>query len=183
MDFVACTTPRANLLPTSMLPEPVNVAPGVFWWRAALDRAAQVKLVSRVLELAREAPFYRPRMPVSGKPFSVEETNFGPLGWISDERGYRYGGNHPLTDKPWPGIPQTLLDLWQAATAYPAPPECCLVNFYRGGARMGLHQDRDEQALDAPVLSVSLGDCAVFRIGSTRRRGSTKSVRLTSGDV
>lgn len=79
-------------------------------------------------------------------------------------------------------IPQTLIDLWNETTGYPAPPECCLVNRYRAGARMGLHQDRDEEA-DAPVLSVSLGDEALFRIGGTTRRGPTRSVKLVSGDV
>ncbi|MBV9570527.1 MAG: alpha-ketoglutarate-dependent dioxygenase AlkB [Alphaproteobacteria bacterium] len=166
-----------------MLPEPVTIAPGVFWWRTALDRAAQQRLVDAVFTLERQAPFYRPRMPVSGKPFSVEETNFGPFGWVSDERGYRYSTTHPQTGNTWPAIPEDLLDLWQAATSHPAMPECCLVNLYRGEARMGLHQDRDEEALDAPVLSVSLGDTATFRIGGTNRRGPTKSVRLQSGDV
>ena len=122
-------------------------------------------------------------MPGSGKPFSVEETNFGPLGWVSDVAGYRYATHHPYTDQAWPAIPRVLLGLWDAATGYPAPPECCLVNIYRAGARMGLHQDKDEAALDAPVLSVSLGDEALFRIGGTTRRGPTSSLGLRSGDV
>lgn len=166
-----------------MLPDPVTVAPGILWWRNVFDPGAQQALVLKVFDLVREAPFYRPRMPVSGTPFSVEETNFGSLGWISDERGYRYSTTHPQTEKLWPAIPAQLLDLWAAATGYPGVPECCLVNLYRGDARMGLHQDRDEQALDAPVLSVSLGDSAIFRIGGTTRRGPTKSVRLQSGDI
>jgi alkylated DNA repair protein (DNA oxidative demethylase) len=122
-------------------------------------------------------------MPISGKPFSVEETNFGPLGWVSDETGYRYGRVHPISGEPWPQIPPLLLHLWRQMTRYPALPECCLINLYRGAARMGLHQDRDERALEAPVLSVSLGDTAVFRIGGTGRRDSTRSLRLASGDV
>lgn len=178
-----CMSLGANGSSIPMLPEPVAVAPGVLWWRDALDRAAQQALVAKVIELVRAAPFYRPRMPVSGKPFSVEETNFGPLGWVSDERGYRYIPTHPQTEKAWPAIPEQLLDLWRAAASSPAVPECCLVNLYRGNARMGLHQDRDEQALDAPVLSVSLGDTALFRIGGTTRRCPTKSIRLESGDV
>jgi len=152
-------------------------------WHGALGSEEQSALVAEVFRLAARAPFYRPAMPGSGKPFSVEETNFGPLGWISDIAGYRYAPRHPYTDESWPAIPRALLDLWNAATGYPAPPECCLVNLYREGARMGLHQDKDEAALEAPVLSVSLGDEAVFRIGSTSRRGPTRSLRLRSGDL
>ena len=166
-----------------MLPRALEIGPGIRLWREALDAATQRALLAEIFARVPLAPFYRPRMPVSGKPFSVEETNFGPLGWISDETGYRYSAQHPQMGRPWPDIPAALLRLWTETTAYPAPPECCLVNRYRGTARMGLHQDRDEEALDAPVLSVSLGDTAVFRIGGTRRRGPTKSLRLESGDV
>jgi alkylated DNA repair protein (DNA oxidative demethylase) len=121
-------------------------------------------------------------MPKTGKPFSVEETNFGSLGWISDAKGYRYEPQHPQTGKPWPTIPSSLLALWDETTNKAPRPECCLVNLYREGAKMGLHQDRDENARAAPVLSVSLGDDALFRIGESRK-GPTKSVRLRSGDV
>lgn len=121
-------------------------------------------------------------MPGSGKPFSVEETNFGPLGWVSDKSGYRYQPHHPVTGKPWPAIPEALAALWDEIAASP-PAECCLVNLYRAGARMGLHQDKDERALASPVVSVSLGDDALFRIGGTARRGPSKSLKLGSGDV
>lgn len=161
----------------------LDVGPGIFLWPGALDANAQAALITEVLALAETAPFYRPHMPKSGKPFSVEETNFGSLGWISERSGYRYAAEHPLTHKPWPTIPDTLLELWNAATSYRALPECCLVNLYREGARMGLHQDRDEAARDAPVLSVSLGDDALFRVGGETRKGPTRSVRLRSGDV
>jgi alkylated DNA repair protein (DNA oxidative demethylase) len=126
---------------------------------------------------------YKPVMPGSGKEFSVAETNFGSLGWISDRNGYRYESVHPVTRRAWPPIPQKLLDLWTEATGFNAPPECCLVNLYCGTARMGLHQDKDEAALEAPVLSVSLGDDALFRIGGTSRKDPTKSLKLASGDV
>ncbi len=159
------------------------LAPGVSVWREKLGRDAQKNLVAAVFALAAEAPFYRPRMPRSGAAFSVEETNFGPLGWFSDKEGYRYLEKHPYTEKPWPAIPAALLSLWHETTGYGASPECCLVNLYRAGARMGLHQDRDEAALDAPVLSVSLGDDALFRIGGTTRKGATRTVKLSSGDV
>lgn len=158
----------------------LQIAPGVSLWRERLDRGAQRALLDEVLA---RAVFYKPAMPGSGKPFSVEETNFGPLGWISDRDGYRYAPTHPVTGQAWPPIPSALIDLWDETTAYRAPPQCCLVNLYRAGARMGLHQDRDEAAIDAAVLSVSLGDAALFRIGGTTRRGPTQSVKLASGDV
>ncbi|MGH6889934.1 MAG: alpha-ketoglutarate-dependent dioxygenase AlkB [Rhizomicrobium sp.] len=161
----------------------IDVAPGVVLWPQWFDAREQTLLAQDIFRLAAEAPFYRPRMPRSGKPFSVEETNLGPLGWVSDERGYRYEAVHPTTRRPWPPIPDVLERLWRAATGCVAPVECCLVNLYRGGARMGLHQDRDEAALDAPVVSVSLGDSAQFRIGSSTRRAPAQSLPLASGDV
>jgi alkylated DNA repair protein (DNA oxidative demethylase) len=166
-----------------MLPSKLDVADGVVLWAGALPADAQRALTDEIFAKEKAAPFFRPTMPGSGKAFSVEETNFGPLGWIADKTGYRYEPRHPQTGEPWPAIPRVLLDLWDAATHHAAPPECCLVNLYREGAKMGLHQDKDEAALDAPVLSVSLGDDALFRIGGTARKGTTKSVKLRSGDV
>jgi alkylated DNA repair protein (DNA oxidative demethylase) len=160
----------------------LHIAPGILLWREKLDRAAQEKLLADVVMRVRQAPFYRPKMPGSGKPFSVEETNFGSLGWVSDKKGYRYQAQHPVTEKPWPDIPASLIAMWDEIADAP-PPQCCLVNLYRAGARMSLHQDKDEEALSAPVVSVSLGDEAVFRIGGVQRGGPTKSVRLASGDV
>ncbi len=166
-----------------MLGSKLDVADGVVLWPGAFDEAAQRALTDTIFALARDAPLYRPAMPGSGKAFSVEETNFGSLGWVADKAGYRYEPHHPHTGKAWPAIPQTLLDLWNATTRYAAPPQCCLVNLYREVAKMGLHQDRDEKALGAPVLSVSLGDDALFRIGGDTRKGLTKSLKLRSGDV
>jgi alkylated DNA repair protein (DNA oxidative demethylase) len=160
----------------------IAVAPGVTLWRERFSRTEQQALLDAVMTRIAEAPFYRPVMPGSGTPFSVEESNFGPLGWVSDKQGYRYQPLHPVTQKPWPGIPAILMDLWRGIADAP-DPECCLVNLYRGPARMGLHQDKDEQAMDAPVVSVSLGDEALFRIGGDTRRGPTRSVTLSSGDV
>lgn len=161
----------------------LTITDGVALWSSALDAKAQGDLLAEILEKIEAAPFYKPVMPGSGKAFSVEETNFGSLGWISDRNGYRYEPSHPVTREPWPAIPKTLVDLWSDSTGYGAPPECCLVNLYRGPAKMGLHQDKDEAALAAPVLSVSLGDDALFRIGGTTRNGATRSIKLTSGDV
>ena len=160
----------------------VAVAPGVTLWRERFSKAEQEALLDDVLARVKEAPFYRPLMPGSGKPFSVEETNLGFLGWVSDETGYRYQAAHPTTAKAWPDIPAMLIALWREIADAP-DPQCCLVNLYRDGARMGLHQDKNEQALSAPVVSVSLGDQALFRIGGETRRGPTRSVPLSSGDV
>ena len=156
----------------------LRLLPGYF------DPAAQRRLVDEVLAAAEAAPFYVPRLPRTGAPMSVTQTNFGSLGWVTDQaRGYRYEAVHPQTGSPWPPIPQALLDLWAEASGYAAAPEACLVNLYRDNARMGLHQDADEAAQDAPVVSVSLGDTAVFRVGGARRNDPTRSFRLTSGDV
>ena len=155
--------------------------PGFRLWPGALDAEAQKALLAEVLAAAQTAPFYRPVTP-GGRPFSVEMTGMGPLTWVSDRAGYRYQSTHPITDHPWPPMPQTLLDLWDALTGWPAPPDACLVNLYRHEAKMGLHRDRDEADLTAPVLSVSLGDMAVFRIGPAEG-GRTQSLKLASGDV
>lgn len=161
----------------------LTIMDGVTLWPGALDLQVQTELFEEIFRKIEAAPFYKPTMPGSGKEFSVEETNFGELGWISDRTGYRYEPTHPLTKKTWPAIPQTLLDLWAETTRYEAPPQCCLVNFYRGSAKMGLHQDKDETALGAPVLSISLGDDALFRIGGISRKDATRSIALHSGDV
>jgi len=160
----------------------LNVAPGVVLWREYFSPAAQTALLDTVMQRLAAAPLYRPLMPGSGKPFSVEESNFGPLGWVSDKAGYRYQATHPVTGATWPDIPQDLLALWDELAAM-APPQCCLVNLYRHGARMGLHQDRDENDLAAPVIGVSLGEDALFRIGGPSRGAGTVSVVLASGDV
>ncbi len=150
----------------------------------ALDREAQIALLAAIREVIAEAPLFTPAMPRSGKPMSVRMTNCGPLGWVTDkERGYRYQARHPETGKPWPAIPRMLLELWQDLAAYPAPPEACLVNYYAGSAKMGLQQDKDEEDFAAPVLSVSLGDNGIFRLGGRSRRDPTQRLELTSGDV
>jgi len=160
-----------------VLPKGVRHIPG------HLDRAEQQVLVDEIRAVVREAPLYRPQMPRTGKPLSVRMTNCGDLGWVADKSGYRYQEDHPVTGAPWPPIPPRLLKLWDELCGYPAPPQACLVNFYDTSARMGLHQDRDEEDFSAPVLSVSLGDACLFRIGGTDRKQPTKSFRLESGDV
>lgn len=161
-----------------VLPRGVRHIPGY------LDRPQQEILLEEIRAVVKAAPLYVPTMPRTGKPLSVRMTNCGSLGWVTDkEGGYRYQPRHPITGAPWPPIPGMLLDLWRDIAQYPHEPEACLVNFYEPGARMGLHQDRDEQDLAAPVLSVSLGDDCLFRVGEATRSGRTVSFRLRSGDI
>ncbi len=158
--------------------EAVRIAPGL------LDRAAQARLVAELRAAEAEAPFFVPKMPRTGKPFSVKMTNLGSLGWVSDkDGGYRYQPTHPETGRPWSPIPRMVLDVWREVAGYPHDPEACLVNFYAPGAKMGLHQDRDEEDFAAPVVSISLGDTCLFRVGGTRRGDPTRSMKLASGDV
>lgn len=157
---------------------------GVRHYPGYLGRDEQVALVEEIRAVVREAPLYTPTMPRTGKPLSVRMTNCGTLGWFTDKQsGYRYQQCHPETGAPWPPIPQRLLKLWADVAPEAPPPEACLVNFYEPTAKMGLHQDRDEQTFDAPVVSISLGDTCLFRIGGTSRSDPTRSIKLESGDV
>ena len=163
---------------TTKLPNGFQYLPEYF------DRAAQVELLAAVTEAARgDAPFFQGRMPRTGQAISVVGSNFGPLGWVSDIKGYRYEPLHPKTGKPWPPMPSALLDIWDTLTDYPAPPEACLINWYREGNKMGMHVDRDEHDLGAPIVSISLGDPARYRLGGLKRGGKTHSLKLSSGDV
>ena len=150
----------------------------------ALAREGQTALLAAISEVIAEAPLFTPTMPRSGNAMSVRMTNCGPLGWVTDkERGYRYQATHPETGKPWPPIPAALLELWRELARYPAPPEACIVNYYAESAKMGLHQDKDEEDFAAPVLSVSLGDTGIFRLGGRSRKDPTRAFELKSGDV
>lgn len=157
---------------------------GFSYHASYLDRALQERLVAAIRAVVAEAPFYVPTMPASGKPLRVRMTNCGPLGWLTDKAGgYRYQPTHPVTGRPWPPIPEALLALWRDLADYPAPPEACLVNFYSGTSRLGSHRDADEDDTAAPVVSVSLGDDAIFHIGGLRRADPKHRIRLQSGDV
>jgi len=148
-----------------------------------LDRAAQAAVRQALQDVFDRAPVYTPRMPKTGRPMSVRMTNCGPLGWVTDEGGYRYQPTHPETGDPWPPMPALLLNAWRELAAYAQPPEACLINIYGPAAKMGLHQDRDERDFNAPVVSLSLGDTCLFRIGGLKRSDPTRSVRLASGDA
>lgn len=148
------------------------------------DPAAQLQLAREIKRILEEAPLFQPRMPRTGKPFSVKMSNCGPLGWVSDAAaGYRYQATHPETGAPWPAMPGVLLSLWRDVAGFPRPAEACLINFYAGGAKMGSHRDADERETAAPVVSVSLGDDATFHIGGLKRTDPKRRIRLRSGDV
>ncbi len=143
----------------------------------------QRALVAEVRAVLAEAPLYSPVMPRSGSSYSVRMSNCGRLGWLSDRSGYRYSPAHPLTGRPWPALPAAVLDLWRQATGVAYEPEACLINYYGPQAKLGLHRDEDEEAREAPILSISLGDTALFRLGGPTRKSPTRSLRLSSGDA
>jgi DNA oxidative demethylase len=161
---------------------PIDFA-GLRLYPGYLDRTAQAALLAALRQVFAAAPLFTPRMPNSGRPFTVRMSNCGPLGWVADERGYRYEPTHPLTGRPWPPMPQALVAMWDDLGDYPHPPQACLINFYGPNAKMGLHQDRDEEDFTAPVVSLSLGDSCRFRVGGLKRGDPTRSLRLHSGDA
>ena len=146
----------------------------------------QKELITQVKLAIAEAPFFQPTMPRTGHPLSVVMSNFGPLGWVTDKQnGYRYERLHPQTGRAWPTLPATLERLWFAVSGFMHPPEATLINWYRPEtkSKMGMHVDNDENNFNAPVVSVSLGDPAIFRIGGLKRGGPTLPLKLCSGDV
>jgi DNA oxidative demethylase len=166
----------------------VTDIPGVGFWPGYFDVAAQLALAADIREVLAAAPYFLPTMPRTGKPFSVAMSNCGSLGWVSDKAGgYRYQATHPETGQPWPKMPQALVGLWHAVSGYPEPAEACLINFYdsvkNASTKMGSHVDRDEADFTAPVVSVSLGDDAVFHVGGLARTDPKSRVTLRSGDV
>jgi alkylated DNA repair protein (DNA oxidative demethylase) len=154
---------------------------GVRLWRVLLDRWKQERIVADIDRVVAAAPFVRPITPW-GKPMSVEMTSAGRFGWITDRSGYRYEPQQ-ADGRDWPPIPDSVLEVWRAVSDDDRMPDCCLINRYGPKSRMGLHQDRDERDFSHPVVSISLGDDALFRIGGTRRSDPTESIWLTSGDV
>ena len=124
--------------------------------------------------VVRAAPMFHP-VTRWGKEMSVKMTSAGRVGWFSDRRGYRYERRH-LSGKPWPLIPNSVLDVWRRVSGWSDDPDCCLINYYAEGTRMGLHQDKDENAYDAPVVSISLGYPTRLRVGGGERSGKTTSV-------
>jgi alkylated DNA repair protein (DNA oxidative demethylase) len=162
------------------MPALLSVA-GALWFRGFLDRPAQERMAGEVVAIAAAAPFLVHETRRGGR-MSVAMTACGRVGWVSDRQGYRYAADHP-SGAPWPAIPPSVLAVWRAVAGWPVDPDSCLVNRYGAEARMGLHQDRDERDLTAPVVSISLGDTAVFRLGGSARGGRTARLDLASGDV
>lgn len=158
--------------------------PGLRLLRRHLGRSAQRALMADIAAIVTAAPLYRPAMARTGKPFSVRMTNCGPLGWVSDrDGGYRYQSMHPESGAPWPAMPAPLQALWQELAGYPYPPQACLINHYEPGTKLGSHVDADEEDTAAPVISISLGDDAVFHIGGLRRADPRTRIELSSGDI
>jgi alkylated DNA repair protein (DNA oxidative demethylase) len=184
LQWAANLCDKADVSVLNHRPGMIELAPGLSYYPAYLNRAAQDQLLAHLRDIIRAAPLFTPRMPRTGKAFSVRMTNCGPLGWVSDqERGYRYQATHPKTGAPWLDFPPEVLAAWADIGAYSQPPEACLVNYYASAARMSLHQDRDEADFSAPVVSLSLGDTCLFRFGGTKRGGTTRSTKLASGDA
>jgi len=161
--------------------EPDLVLRGAPIYRSFLDRKSQVALVEDLRNVVAAAPVFNPETRW-GKRMSVRMTSAGKYGWFSDRTGYRYIDHHPAGGA-WPAIPLAVLDIWRQVTNTTRNPDCCLVNFYDARARMGMHQDNDEADFSQPVVSISLGDDALFRIGGTERGGKTDAIWLSSGDV
>jgi len=174
--------PQDKLFPEQALADGPEWLNGLRVHRRWLGREMQQALLEQVRAAVRAAPLRRMQTPW-GRPMSVAMTSAGSHGWVSDRSGYRYAREQPGSGLPWPPIPPVALETWERLAGFARPPQCCLINFYDGDARMGMHRDADENCLDAPVLSISLGDPARFRIGGLERRGPTRSTLLRSGDV
>ena len=154
---------------------------GIDLFSGFLSPDDQALMVGDIRKIVEQAPLFSPETS-RGQKMSVRMTSAGKFGWVSDRRGYRYESAHPSGVK-WPDIPRSILSVWRAVAPHARAPESCLVNYYSDTAKMGLHQDRDEQDFSQPVVSISLGDEALFRIGNDTRGGKTDSVWLRSGDV
>ncbi len=149
--------------------------------KAHLSLAAQRDLIEALRPILKAAPLFSPTVPGGGK-MSVRMTSAGRFGWVSDANGYRYADAHPR-GMVWPEIPAPILSIWNDLAGVERMPDCCLINYYGEGAKMGLHQDRDEADFSYPVVSVSLGDDGLLRVGGQTRGGKTDSIWLNSGDV
>jgi DNA oxidative demethylase len=166
--------------PPATIEAPLSLG-GAAVFPGLLNAKAQASLVEDIRAVIAAAPLYRPVTP-GGRPMSVRMTSAGRFGWVTDRRGYRYEPRHP-SGAAWPPIPARVLKIWQAVAGCAREPECCLINWYGEGARMGLHQDRDEADFSCPVVSISLGDDGLFRVGGVEQPRPTSSLWLRSGDV
>lgn len=176
--FPRAEIPATNAVGAASLPVGFHCLAGYY------DNHAQRALLSDIGALLEQAPLFQQVMPRTGAPLSVRMSNAGRFGWVTDrEGGYRYQATHPITGLPWPPIPPRLLQLWGDVTGDLTPPNLCLINYYDADAHLGLHQDKGESSLDAPVVSVSLGDRATFLVGGMTRKDPVQRLELHSGDV
>ena len=150
--------------------------------RNYLDLATQRHVLDALRNVIEVAPLMR-FVTAWGKPMSVRMTSAGRLGWVIDRGRYRYSTIHPETGEPWPPIPEPVLEIWRSVSGWPTDPDCCLTNWYGKDTKMGLHQDKDEGDFAPPVVSISLGDPARFRMGGLARKDPTEATVLNSGDV
>ena len=166
-------------------PEIVEIAPGAVLLRGAAERVA-AELLNQIQLVISASPL-RTVMTPMGKPMSVQMTNCGDVGWVSDRTGYKYEQFDPLTSARWPEIPavfQTFATVVAARAGFEDfAPDACLINRYTAGSKMGLHQDRDEQDFSQPIVSVSLGLPILFNFGGVERSDPTTKVELQHGDV
>ncbi len=169
-----------NRMDPEIAASPVEIR-GFRVFSGLISRAGQEEMVAVLRDVVAAAPLVQPVTP-GGRQMSVRMTAAGRLGWVTDRRGYRYEPLHP-SGVPWPAIPAPVMAVWRAVSGVDRAPDCCLVNFYGAGARMGLHQDKDEGDFSYPVVSISLGDLALFRMGGVDRAEGTQSLWLRSGDV
>ena len=161
--------------------QPTVIVRDVPVFKSFLDSEAQKNMVDDLRAIVTAAPLFTP-VTSRGQEMSVRMTSAGRFGWVTDRKGYRYEPRHP-SGVAWPDIPASVMSVWHAVSGFDREPDSCLINFYSETAKMGLHQDRDEADFDAPVVSISLGDSALFRIGNHERGGKTESIWLDSGDV
>jgi alkylated DNA repair protein (DNA oxidative demethylase) len=178
MDLFDDLPPPADAAPTPLGPGAVLLH--------GLAREGDVALLQAVEAVIAQAPLRQMQTP-GGHTMSVRTTSCGALGWVSDARGYRYSAHDPLSGQPWPAMPEGLQSLAQRAAALAGyahfVPNACLVNVYVPGAKMSLHQDKDEKDFSAPIVSVSLGLPAVFLFGTLKRTDRPQRYRLVHGDV
>jgi DNA oxidative demethylase len=169
-----------------------DVRPPLEWMaeRAVLLRGlakpVESDLIADISGIVAQAPF-RHMLTPGGHQMSVAMTNCGSVGWVTDRTGYRYDGADPESAKPWPAMPPSFRALAARAAAQAGfedfAPDACLINRYQPGARMSLHQDKDELDLGAPIVSVSLGLPATFMFGGLQRSDKPRRFRLEHGDV
>jgi alkylated DNA repair protein (DNA oxidative demethylase) len=161
--------------------KPTLTLRGIQVFKGMIDVVAQRQMISDLRDVVSDAPMRSPVTP-SGHKMSVRMSAAGRYGWYSGPSGYQYV-DRQLNGEPWPEIPKSVTSLWRQLVSTKRTADCCLINYYDQSAKMGLHQDKDEADFSWPVLSISLGDDALFRVGNISRGGKTESVWLNSGDV